>query len=149
MTRSMLTRLVLVGSLAVGAGTTAVAVPFLASAASTGYEAESATISQGTVATNHPGFTGTGFVDYSNVAGSYVEFSVPAAQAGTEEAVLYNRQAINLAMHGRLDEAIAHRHTPGDVGVGNKTEAELHRADISEVVMAAGKRLGEALRWRS
>src|SRR5437899_8911400 len=83
MTRAMLTRLVLVGALAVGAGTTAVAVPFLASAASTGYEAESATISQGTVATNHPGFTGTGFVDYSNVAGSYVEFSVPAAQAGT------------------------------------------------------------------
>jgi unsaturated rhamnogalacturonyl hydrolase len=83
MTRSRLTRIVLVGVLAVGAGTAAVAVPLMASAASTGYEAESATISQGTVANNHPGFTGSGFVDYTNVTGSYVEFSVPAAQAGT------------------------------------------------------------------
>jgi unsaturated rhamnogalacturonyl hydrolase len=74
---------VLVGALAVGAGTAAVALPFIASATSTGYEAESATISQGTVASNHPGFTGTGFVDYNNVTGSYVEFSVSASQAGS------------------------------------------------------------------
>ena len=45
-----------------------------------------------------------------------------------------------------LGEAIVYRDTPGDVGVSNKTQAELHRADISEVVTAAGKRLGEALR---
>src|SRR6266545_4270407 len=46
------------------------------------YQAEDATISQGTVATNHLGYTGTGFVDYTNVVGSYVEFSVTAAAAG-------------------------------------------------------------------
>src|SRR5262249_43072701 len=40
------------------------------------YQAEDAIISQGTVATNHLGYTGTGFVDYTNVAGSYVEFTV-------------------------------------------------------------------------
>ncbi|MET8454155.1 chemotaxis protein, partial [Streptomyces sp. NPDC005209] len=44
-------------------------------AAVTDYQAESATLSQGTVATNHTGFTGSGFVDYTNVAGSYVEFT--------------------------------------------------------------------------
>ena len=43
-------------------------------------------------------------------------------------------------------QAIAWRDTPGDVGVGNKTEAEGHRADLAHVVIAAGKRLGEALR---
>jgi glucose/arabinose dehydrogenase len=48
----------------------------------TDYQAENATIVQGTVATNHLGFTGTGFVDYTNVAGSYVEFSVTPAAAG-------------------------------------------------------------------
>jgi glucose/arabinose dehydrogenase len=59
-----------------------------AHAAATRYEAESATISQGTVASNHTGFSGTGFVDYTNIAGSYVEWTVNAANAGTATIVL-------------------------------------------------------------
>jgi hypothetical protein len=55
---------------------------------STVYQAEDATISQGTVATNHLGFTGTGFVDYTNVTGSYVEWTVSVASAGTYPVVL-------------------------------------------------------------
>ncbi|TCR17779.1 PQQ-dependent sugar dehydrogenase [Streptomyces sp. BK205] len=51
--------------------------------AATDYQAEDATVVQGTVATNHTGYTGTGFVDYTNVKGSYVEFTVGAASAGT------------------------------------------------------------------
>jgi hypothetical protein len=47
------------------------------------YEAENATISQGVVQNNHGGFSGTGFVDYTNVQGSYVEWTVSAAAAGT------------------------------------------------------------------
>lgn len=43
-------------------------------------------------------------------------------------------------------EAILHRDTPGDVGRENKTDAEMQRSDIADVVTAAGKRLGEALR---
>ncbi len=43
-------------------------------------------------------------------------------------------------------DAILHRDTPGDVGTMTKTPTELHREDISHVVTAAGKRLGEALR---
>ncbi|MEU7898069.1 glycosyl hydrolase family 28 protein [Nonomuraea sp. NPDC049152] len=42
----------------------------------TDYQAENATISQGAVESNHAGHTGTGFVNYDNVAGSYVEFTV-------------------------------------------------------------------------
>ncbi|SEG95846.1 Carbohydrate binding module (family 35) [Nonomuraea solani] len=49
----------------------------------TRYEAENATISQGAVESNHAGFSGTGFVNYDNVAGSFIEFSVSAATAGT------------------------------------------------------------------
>ncbi|MEV8516907.1 CBM35 domain-containing protein [Dactylosporangium sp. NPDC051484] len=52
------------------------------------YEAENATISQGTVATNHLGYSGTGFVDYSNVTGSYVQWSVSAPAAGTATVTL-------------------------------------------------------------
>ena len=50
--------------------------------AGTRYEAENATISQGLVESNHAGFSGTGFVNYDNVTGSYVQFQVSAAQAG-------------------------------------------------------------------
>ncbi|MCT9930252.1 carbohydrate-binding protein [Planotetraspora sp. A-T 1434] len=46
------------------------------------YEAETATISQGTVASDHLGYSGTGFVDYTNVAGSYVQWAVNAPTAG-------------------------------------------------------------------
>jgi hypothetical protein len=48
----------------------------------TTYQAESATLSQAVVATNHLNYSGSGFADYNAVAGSYVEFTVTAAQAG-------------------------------------------------------------------
>jgi glucose/arabinose dehydrogenase len=56
---------------------------FSVAAPSTDLQAENATISQGTVASNHTGFTGTGFVDYTNITGSFVEWSVSATTAGT------------------------------------------------------------------
>jgi unsaturated rhamnogalacturonyl hydrolase len=75
----------LVGSMVAGsvAATVAVTVAMVApaSAAATLYEAESATISQGTVASNHAGYTGTGFVDYTNTTGGYVQFTVDSPQA--------------------------------------------------------------------
>jgi thiamine-phosphate pyrophosphorylase len=43
-------------------------------------------------------------------------------------------------------DAILHRDTPGDVGTDNKTAAEMSREATADVVIAAGKRLGEALR---
>ncbi|WP_157631803.1 family 20 glycosylhydrolase [Catelliglobosispora koreensis] len=46
------------------------------------FEAENATISQGVVASNHAGFSGTGFVDYNNVTGSYIQWTVNSAVAG-------------------------------------------------------------------
>jgi alpha-L-fucosidase len=52
------------------------------------YEAENATISQGVVESNHAGFSGTGFVNYDNLTGSYVEFNVNAATAGTATVTL-------------------------------------------------------------
>ncbi len=47
------------------------------------YQAEDATIFHGTVDSDHAGFTGTGFVNLTNEVGSYVEWTVTAAQAGT------------------------------------------------------------------
>ncbi|WP_433440674.1 glycosyl hydrolase family 28 protein [Nonomuraea sp. CA-141351] len=68
------------------------------------YEAENATISQGVVESNHAGFSGTGFVNYDNVAGSYVEFAVNAAAAGT--ATLTLRYANGTAADRPMDIAV-------------------------------------------
>jgi thiamine-phosphate pyrophosphorylase len=56
------------------------------------------------------------------------------------------RHGLADALKEYLEEAILHRDVQGDVGVEIKTEAEGKRHDLNDVVVAAGKRLGEALR---
>jgi hypothetical protein len=62
----------------------------LASAAPpvTVYEAENGTLSQATAASVHTGFNGTGYIDYANAIGGYVEWTVTAAEAGTQTLTL-------------------------------------------------------------
>jgi hypothetical protein len=54
-----------------------------ASAATTTYQAEDAARSQGVVESNHTGYTGSGFVNYDNVVGSSVTFTVNVGAAGS------------------------------------------------------------------
>ncbi|RKT55995.1 PQQ-dependent sugar dehydrogenase [Saccharothrix australiensis] len=56
-------------------------------AAVTEHQSEAATIVRGAVESDHAGFTGTGFVDYDNTAGGYVEYAVDAARAGAHTLV--------------------------------------------------------------
>ncbi|TDU87535.1 glucose/arabinose dehydrogenase [Kribbella voronezhensis] len=58
-----------------------------AQAASTDYQAEDATISQGVVESNHAGYTGSGFVNYDNLVGGYVEWTI-TAPAGPADVTL-------------------------------------------------------------
>src|SRR2546430_179248 len=83
--------------------------PAQAATTTTVYQAESATLSQAVVATNHTGFTGTGFVDYSNVTGSYVEWSVTSAAAGSATLVLRyaNGTTANRPMNISVNGAVA------------------------------------------
>ena len=74
--------MVLAGTAVAALGLTALS-PVSAFAADTDYESENAVISQGVVESNHAGYSGTGFVNFDNVVGSYVEYSVNAAQAGS------------------------------------------------------------------
>jgi len=53
-----------------------------ASAEPTVYEAENATTSQAAAESTHAGFTGTGYVNYVNVAGGYVEWRLGGATGG-------------------------------------------------------------------
>jgi len=75
-----------IGNVGSSPSASASASPSTSTSPSTGpgtiYQAEAAALSQAVVATNHTGFTGTGFVDYNAVAGSYVQWTVNAAQAG-------------------------------------------------------------------
>ncbi len=50
------------------------------------------------------------------------------------------------ALRNVAADAILHRDTPADVGTTITTDGEQSRADLADVVTAAGKRLGEALR---
>jgi glucose/arabinose dehydrogenase len=79
-------------------------------AASTRYEAESATVAQGAVESNHTGFSGTGFVNGDNVSGSYTEWTIDAPSAGT--ATLAFRYANGTAAD-----------RPGDVAVNGTVVA--------------------------
>ncbi len=47
------------------------------------YEAEEAVLNGAVVATNQPGYTGTGFVDYINASGDTIEWTVNATSAGS------------------------------------------------------------------
>ena len=80
------------------------AAPIPAAAAATRYEAESATISQGVVESNHAGFSGTGFVNYDNLVGSYVQWTVNAASAGTDTLAL--RHANGSTANRPMDVAV-------------------------------------------
>ncbi|MEV0347569.1 carbohydrate-binding protein [Nonomuraea sp. NPDC050680] len=70
----------------------------------TDYQAEDATISQGVAESNHTGFTGTGFVNYDNLAGSYVEFAANAESAGN--ATLTLRFANGTAANRPMDVTV-------------------------------------------
>jgi len=74
----------------------------------------------------------------------YARFVLDDAGVSLSLKTLRHNLAAALALI--LPEAILHRDTPGDVGVSNKTVPEMQRGGLEDVVAAAGKRLGEALR---
>ncbi|HEY1685093.1 MAG TPA: thiamine phosphate synthase [Tepidisphaeraceae bacterium] len=74
----------------------------------------------------------------------YARFSLNDAALSAELKTL--RHELTTALKPLLPEAILHRDTPNDVGCENKTATEFSRPDLASVIIAAGKRLGEALR---
>jgi glucose/arabinose dehydrogenase/chitodextrinase len=81
-------------------------------ATATDYQAEDATVSQGVVESNHTGYTGTGFVNYDNLVGSYVEWTV-TAPAGPADVTL--RYANGTAATRPMDFTVNGQ--PGAVGI--------------------------------
>ncbi len=80
------------------------------------YQAEDAAIVQGAVESNHAGFTGSGFVNYDNVAGSSVEWTVTAPSAGTYDVVV--RYANGTTANRPLDFSVNGTVNASGVGFG-------------------------------
>jgi unsaturated rhamnogalacturonyl hydrolase len=60
------------------------------------FEAEAGTLSQGTVDTDIPGYTGTGFVNPANQAGTYLELAFSVPRAGTwNQTIRYTNGSVN------------------------------------------------------
>ncbi|MEV4303689.1 CBM35 domain-containing protein [Nonomuraea sp. NPDC049624] len=75
-----------------------------ADAPATEYQAEAATLTGASVATNHAGYTGAGFVDYVNAPGGSIEWSVNVAEAGSH--TLTFRYANGTAAGRPMDVAV-------------------------------------------
>ncbi|MGA2582867.1 MAG: thiamine phosphate synthase [Tepidisphaeraceae bacterium] len=78
------------------------------------------------------------------VVEDYARFVLNAADLSAD--LKNNRHELAEILRPILDEAILYRDTPADVGTNIKEPSETAREDLRGVVVAAGKRLGEALR---
>ncbi|MGI5176050.1 glycosyl hydrolase family 8 [Dactylosporangium sp. CA-152071] len=120
--------------LGVVAALTSPATP--AAAAATRYEAESATISQGVVESNHTGFSGTGFVNYDNVVGSSVQWSVTAATAGAATIVL--RYANGTTTNRPMDIAVNGTVVAAATAFGSTTNWDTWQSKTITATLNAG-----------
>jgi len=71
---------------------------------------------------------------------------VDADLCGSIKSLRHELRAIIAAMPIPPGALIANRDTPGDAGTGHTSAGEQSRGDLLEVVIAAGKRAGEAMR---
>jgi exo-1,4-beta-D-glucosaminidase len=100
------------------------------------YQAEGATISQGVVESNHTGFTGTGFVNYDNVVGSSVEWTVNAAAAGPADVVI--RFANGTTVNRPMDVAVNGTVVSGGLGFPSTTNWDTWQTVTVHVTLSAG-----------
>ncbi|RSM57078.1 chemotaxis protein [Amycolatopsis sp. WAC 01376] len=117
----------------------AASVPISAQAASAApvrYESENAAVSRGVVESNHQGFTGSGFVNYDNVTGSYVEYTVNAAQAG--QHTLTFRYANGTTADRPLDITVNGALAVDDLGFAGTGAWTTWRTVTTSVNLAAG-----------
>ncbi|PWT93102.1 MAG: glycosyl hydrolase [Acidobacteria bacterium] len=72
------------------------------------YQAEDAKIVSGVVESNYSGYTGTGFVNYSNMVGSYVEWTINVTKAGLYHMDLRyaNGTTVNRPLEIRINSTV-------------------------------------------
>ncbi|TDO51469.1 endoglucanase [Kribbella sp. VKM Ac-2527] len=100
------------------------------------YESENAAISQGAVESNHAGFTGTGFVNYDNVATSSVEYTVNVPSAGQYSLAL--RYANGTTTSRPLDVAVNGSLVVNDLGFPGTGAWTSYQTVTTTATLAAG-----------
>ncbi|MFD1149997.1 cellulase family glycosylhydrolase [Saccharothrix hoggarensis] len=102
----------------------------------TEHQAETATISNGLAEANHAGYTGSGFVNYDNETGAYVEFTVTAATAGP--ATLTFRYANGTTADRPMDIAVNGAVAAGGVAFAGTGAWSTWGTRAATVTLAAG-----------
>jgi glucose/arabinose dehydrogenase/phosphatidylethanolamine-binding protein (PEBP) family uncharacterized protein len=97
-------------------------------------EAEDATISQGVVESNHTGYSGRGFVNYDNVTGSYVEWTVNGP--GTVDLVL--RYANGTTANRAMDFTVNGTTVAGNVPFNGTGSWDTWQTATVHATLAAG-----------
>lgn len=105
----------------------------------TTYEAENATRQGVTVGTQYPGYTGTGYADFTNLNNDYVEFSVNVPSTGTYnlDFVYANGAPPSLAFKPSAQEHF--------VGLGHGTYGRVDKLDLKGSVVAHNRALQSPL----
>ena len=101
-------------------------------ATSTLYEAENAVLVGAVVSNIHAGYTGTGFVDYINLSGDYIEWTVSVAAAGsyTLDFRYGNGGTTNRPLELRVNQTIVNSSLPF-TSTGTWTNWSLSSAPVS------------------
>jgi uncharacterized delta-60 repeat protein len=100
------------------------------------YEAEQALITGAAVSRAHPGYTGTGYVDYAHAAGDYAEFTVDAPAAGTYELAF--RYANGGTSARRMDLRVTGAAVPGGLSFAPTGSWRTWNSRAVTVSLAAG-----------
>ena len=100
------------------------------------YQAENATIFRGAVASNHSGYTGTGFVDYNSVTGSYVQFATSSSIAGS--MYLGFRYANGTAVNRPMDITVNGVLVAHNLAFGSTTSWDTWQNTALTIPVAAG-----------
>jgi Carbohydrate binding module (family 6) len=100
------------------------------------YQGEDARISQGTVDSDHQGFTGTGFVNLTNVTGSYAEWTVRAVSAAS--ATLGIRYANGTTTDRPMDIAVNGKTVSAGHSFGSTGTWDTWKTSSLTVPLAAG-----------
>jgi hypothetical protein len=100
------------------------------------FQAENATIYRGVVASNHSGYTGTGFADYDSVAGSYVQFATSSAIAGS--MYIGFRYANGTAVNRPMDITVNGVLVAHNLAFGSTTSWDVWQGTALTVPVSAG-----------
>ncbi|MFO1068834.1 MAG: glycoside hydrolase family 88 protein [Geminicoccaceae bacterium] len=118
-------------------------IPSVGLGAVTIYQAESAARSNATVRTNISGFSGQGYVDYEDVAGSYVEFTVSVGTSGRARLTFVHSDnvALNRIVEIRVNGTVLANLSPVSFGRTTTSGANWQTRSVWTILNAGSNKI--------